>query len=99
MAQARSYAVRDAGKLSRLGKIYKAYPYELPVAATGARADAPAELQRGTAARHRRDQPAQPCHPTVRARGEKTVWRSGRAAELVRVEIVLVSQRSSLCGS
>lgn len=29
MAQARGYAVRDAGRPSRLGKIYKTYPYDL----------------------------------------------------------------------
>ena len=29
MAEARGYAVRDAGMPSRLGKIYKTYPYDL----------------------------------------------------------------------
>jgi hypothetical protein len=29
MAEARGYAVRDAGTPSRLGKIYKTYPYDL----------------------------------------------------------------------
>jgi hypothetical protein len=29
MAQTRGYAVRDAGQPSRLGKIYKTYPYDL----------------------------------------------------------------------
>ncbi len=29
MAEARSYAVRDAGSPSRLGKVYRTYPYDL----------------------------------------------------------------------
>jgi hypothetical protein len=29
MAEARGYTVRDAGSPSRLGKVYKTYPYDL----------------------------------------------------------------------
>jgi hypothetical protein len=61
----RSYAVRDAGSPSGLGKVYKTYPYTLDALLQVLEE---ARLRSFNAGHHRRDRPEQSGHPAIRRR-------------------------------